>query len=209
MLVVEDQGMIRAMITRHCRERLDCEVVLEAVTGEEAVRICRQAQPGLVLLDMGLPDGDGLARVPAIREAAPHARIIVVSSHTNSYAMARIHRAAVQGFVDKNEPSPDVLIKAVQAVMSGRTWFSVVVEQTRTALRNDPQSFTKVLSDREQEILAQIGQGLTNEQIAPLLKLSANTVRNHRRNIMMKLGIHSSSALVRYAQDKGFTRVEV
>lgn len=209
ILVVEDQGMIRAMIVRHCRDWLQCEEVVETSTGEEAVRLAAALQPRLILLDLGLPDGDGLSRVPALREAAPRARILVLSAQTNAYVLTRIHRAQVEGFVDKNEPSPDVLIQAARTVLEGRTWFSVIVEKTRLALRDDPNAFTKVLSDREQEILGQIGLGLTNDQIADKLGLSANTTRNHRRNIMMKLGIHTSDKLVAYAQENGFVRVGV
>jgi DNA-binding NarL/FixJ family response regulator len=207
IVVVEDQGMIRAMIMHHCRERLKCEAVAEATSGEEAVRLCREVQPDLVLLDLGLPDGDGLGRVDAIRTAAPRCKIIILSSRTDAYSLARIHRATVSGFVDKNEPSPEVLTKAIETVMNGRTWFSVVVEQTRAALRADPKAFTKLLSDREQEILCLIGQGLTNEQIAEEVHISANTIRNHRRNIMGKVGIHSTAELIRYAQENGFVRI--
>ncbi len=198
--------MIRSMIVRSCRDRIGGVEVGEATTGAEAVALCRKTQPDVVLLDIGLPDGDGLDRVPAIREAARQAKIIVLSSQTNAYSLARIHRAEVHGFVDKNEPSPEILAKAIEAVLAGRTWFSAVVERTRAALRADPRAFTKLLSDREQEMLCLIGQGLTNEEIGPKIGLSVNTVRNHRRNIMAKLGIHSSPELIRYALEKGFIR---
>lgn len=209
IVVIEDQAMVRGLVVRACHEAYPCEIIGEASDCRSGVDLCRQLVPDLVLLDLDLPDGDGLDFTGEIRRAAPSARIMVLSSHTDSYSLHRIYRAGVHGFVDKNEQTPEVLCAAMRQIMAGGAFFSEVVERNNAQLRADPKAFTKVLTEREQDLLRHFGQGLTNEQIAARVGLNAFTVRNHRRNIMGKLGIHSTPELIHYAIEKGFTRIRV
>src|SRR5204863_8849652 len=101
----------------------------------------------------------------------------------------------------------EVVREAIAAVAAGGTFFSPVVGRAKARLRNDPNAFTKLLSPREQDILRLLGEGLSNEKVAERVGVSTQTIHSHRRNIMVKLGIHSTPELIRYAMEKGFTRL--
>lgn len=207
IVVIEDHAFVRGLIDRVCEDAFTSAVVASARDGREGLELCRQVKPRLVLLDLELPDIDGFELVAQIRAVAPTTRILVLSSHTESYVLHRVQQAGVEGFVDKNEQTPEMLTVALRTVADGGTYFSASVEQALAKYRADPLAFTKVLSEREQELLRRLGQGHSDQVIAEQLKLSELTVRNHRRNIMAKIGVHSTPELIRYALERGFTRV--
>lgn len=209
VVVIEDQVMVRGLIARVCQERFSCERLAEAADGRTGVALCQQLQPELVLLDLDLPDGDGLDRMPEIRRVAPHARIVVITSHSDEFSIHRSLEAGVAGFVDKCAHPIEAVSEAIRAVESGRRFFSPVVGRARAQLRDDPKAFTKLLSAREQEVLRLLGEGLSNDEVAAHVGVSPQTVHSYRRNIMSKLGIHSTPHLIRYAVQKGFTRLRV
>lgn len=199
--------MMRGLIVRVCREHFPGETVQDAANGETGRRLCRELQPDIVLLDLDLPDGDGLDLLDDIRRASPNAKIVVVTSHSDEYAIHRSLEAGVAAFVDKCSQPIEVVSEAIAAVAAGRCYFSPVVARAKARMRDDPNAFTKLLSPREQEILRLLGEGLPNETVAERVGVSAQTIHSYRRNIMVKLGIHSTPQLIRYAVDKGFTRL--
>jgi DNA-binding NarL/FixJ family response regulator len=207
IVVIEDHVMVRGFVTRSSRETFPGASVHEASDGAHGLALCRQLKPDLVLLDLDLPDADGLDLAIQIREAASSTRILVLSSHADPYVVYRLQSAGITSFVDKNEQSPEMLGTAMRAVVEGRRYVSPLVERVHLALRTDAKAFSKVLSAREIELLRVFGRGLTNDEAATELKLTAFTVRNHRHNIMAKLGIQSTPALIRYAIENGFTRI--
>jgi two-component system response regulator NreC len=206
IVVIEDHQLVREMLVLACANNVAKADVRGASSGAEGVALCRGFQPDLVFLDLDLPDGDGLARVPEIFAIAPGAKIIALTSHTDEFTVHRALRSNVNGFVDKNEQPLEVLREAVATAMDGRQYFSSTARRVRLAMRNDPNDFTKVLSDREQELLTLFGEGLDNDEIAGRLGISTNTVRLHRNKIMIKLNVHGTPQLIRYAIDRGFTR---
>jgi DNA-binding NarL/FixJ family response regulator len=199
--------MVREMLLQTCASALPSANLAEAGDCAEARLRLRSAPPDLVVLDLELPDGDGLALVPELFAAAPSVRVIALSSHTDEFTLHRAQEARVHGFVDKKEQPLRVLGEAIAAVLDGKVYFSPLVQRLRATLRADPAAFNKLLSEREQEILGLCGLGHSNEEIGELLGLSSNTVKNHRRSIMAKLGLHGTPKLMRYAVEKGFTRV--
>mgnify|MGYP000151766171 CR=1 FL=1 len=207
IVIVEDHQLVREMLVMTCTNVLPGASVTGAATGTEGVARARQLQPAVVFLDLVLPDGDGVDFVPQIFVAAPSTRIVALTSHTDEFTLHRALRAHVHGFVDKNEQPLEVLHDAVMTVMDGRTYFSSAAQRLSLAMRNNPASFDKLLSEHEQRILALLGEGLTNDEAAARIGLSSATVRTHRNNIMTKLGIHSTPQLILYAIEKGFTRV--
>lgn len=207
IVIVEDQTMVRDLLVLACQTTFEQVQVVEAPYGKSALACFRATQPDLLILDLELPDGDGLDLLPEVRRLAPSAKIMVLSSHTDEVTVDRVMRAHVDGFVDKNSQPLAILREAVRAVMDGRRYLSPVVREVWGKLRDAPGAFTKILSEREQEVLGLIGLGLTNSEIAERLALRAVTVQNHRCNIMSKLGLHSTSHLIRYANEKGFTRL--
>ena len=207
IVVIEDQIMMRGLIVRVCREHFACKRIAEAASGADGLKRCREVQPDLVLLDLDLPDGDGLDRVSEIRKISPGAKIVVVTSHSDDYAIQRSLDANVAAFVDKCAQPIEAVSEAIAAVAAGRTFYSPVVARAKARLRADPRAFTKILSPREQEILRLLGQGLGNDEVAAHFTVSPQTIHSYRRNIMAKLGIHSTPELIRYAVEKGFTRL--
>ncbi|HKB91153.1 MAG TPA: response regulator transcription factor [Opitutaceae bacterium] len=207
ILVIEDQRMVREMLVLACTEAVPSAVVSDAADGASGLARCRQMNPDLIILDLELPDCDGLSLVKDFFECTASVRIIVLSSHTDEFTVHRALRANVHGFVDKKEQPVKIIAEAMKAVMAGEQYLSSLVQRARASLRADPSAFNKLLSDREQELLGLLGLGLSNDEACKLLHLSAHTVKNHRRNIMAKLGIHGTPRLIRYADEKGFTRV--
>jgi len=207
IVIVEDQTMVRDLLVRACQATFAQATVEQAADGAQAFERCKALPPDLILLDLELPDGDGLDWLPKLHGVAPGAKVIILSSHTDDVTVHRVMQKHVEGFVDKNSQPMEMLREAVQTVMEGRRYLSPALREVWSRLRDEPEAFSKILSDREQEILRFVGRGLTNSEIAEVLGLRAVTVQNHRCNIMTRLGIHSTSHLIRYANDKGFTRL--
>lgn len=207
ILIIEDHQLVRDMAALACRTLVAGATVELAGNAAEGIASCRRAPPDLVFLDLVLPDADGLDLVGELSSVAPSAKIIALTSFTDEFTVHRALRANIHGFIDKNAQPLDVLEHAVQTVLDGGRYYSAAVEKVRTSLRADPTSFAKLLSEHEQKLLSLFGEGLSNEAVAERLELSATTVKAHRRNILAKLGIHSTPELMNYALEKGFTRV--
>jgi DNA-binding NarL/FixJ family response regulator len=207
LLVIEDQVMVRDLVTQLCREQFAGAEIAQAADGRTGVELCSRLRPDLVLLDLDLPDGDGLDRVAEIRERSPGAKIVVITSHSDDYAIHRSLEANVAAFVDKCSQPIEAVGDAIAEVAAGRTFYSPAVARARARLRRDPNAFTKLLSVREQEVLRLLGEGFHNDTVAERLGVSPKTILTHRRNIMAKLGVHSTPELIRYAFKKGFTRL--
>lgn len=207
IVIIEDHKLVRDMLGVSCRGVVTAAEIHGATSGAEGLEACRREQPDLVFLDLVLPDADGLDLLPRLFAVSPRSKVIALSSFADEFTVHRALRANVHGFVDKNEQPLDVLKEAIETVMAGRQYFSSAVQQLKASLRSDPTSFDKLLSDHEQRLLSLFGEGLSNETVAERIGLSASTVKAHRRNILSKLGIHSTPELIHYALEKGFTRV--
>lgn len=206
IVVIEDHTLIRDMLLVMSKQVVPGADVAGAKNAAIGLELCRQVRPELVFLDLALPDRDGLDLLPDLFAACPDCKVIALSGYTDEFTLHRALKSNVHGFLDKNEQPLEALADAVKAVMEGRRYLSPVAQRVRLTLRSDPAAFDKLLSDWEQQLLGQLGRGLSNEQIAKKEGLSAVTVRNHRCRIMAKLGIHSTPELISYATEKGFTR---
>lgn len=207
ILVVEDQTIVRELLMRACAEAVPGSTLRGAGTREAALAECSRQPPDLLILDLVLPDGDGLELVEGIFARAPEVRVVVLSSHIDEFTLARALKSRVHGIIDKNEQPVKILSDAIATVLAGRRYISSTVQQFQASMRANPASFDKLLTDREQEVLRCIGEGLNSEEVAKRLSISLSTARNHRINIMEKLDIHSTPQLIRYALEKGFSRV--
>lgn len=197
--------MFREVLRKVCEKELHHEIVGESGDGRAAVGLVAKTKPDLVLLDLHLPSLDGFGVVDEIRKVSPDTRILVLSSHCDEYTVFRAEKAHVQGFVDKNTNSVAMLKEAIGHVAAGRVSFSEAFLRIKSARHRNPQSFDKLLTDRERMIVALVGEPLSDEQIARRLLISVETVQKHRLNVLRKLGLDSTTDLVRYARDRGFT----
>lgn len=207
IVVIEDFQLIRDMLAEACRNLVPGVEVHGAATAADGLSACRTHQPEVVFLDLVLPDGDGLDLVPPILASSPQTRIIALTSHADEFTLHRAKQARVHGFVDKNEAPLDILGQAIRTVLSGERFYSRSALALRAAMRANPSTFDKMLSEHEQRLLALFGEGLTNEEVSARVGLAASTVKWHRRNVMAKLGLHSTPQLIHYALEKGFTRL--
>jgi DNA-binding NarL/FixJ family response regulator len=197
--------MFREVLRKVCARELRHKVVGEAVDGRSAVQLVVKTAPDLVLLDLHLPNLDGFGVVAALQQAAPAIRILVLSSHCDHYTVFRAEKLRIHGFVDKNTNTVAALKKAITAVGEGGTYFSAEFLRLKKLRHGNPSSFDKLLTDRERDVLALIGEPFHDREIALRLELAEETVEKHRFNILRKLGLAGTAELVRYAQDHGFT----
>lgn len=207
VLIVEDQRLVAEFFSFHCRD-LGLEVVELCGNRRSAEQAIRERQPDLVLMDISLPDGDGLELAKVVLDESPAIKILAISSHRDPWTMLQVQRIGLHGFVDKNDQRPEVLTDAIRSVLEGRVYYTPIVNESSATLRRDPKAFVRLLSDYETRILSMIGESKTDDEIAAELGVSAGTVQSRRRDIMKKLDVHTTPKLIHYAIVNGLTRAE-
>jgi DNA-binding NarL/FixJ family response regulator len=205
--IVEDHLMFREIIRKICTDDFGHEVVAEAADGNSALRLILGSSPDVVLLDISLPDMDGISVIEVLRKARSATRIIAITSAKGAYTLYRLERAGVDGFVDKGSNSLRDLREAIEAVGAGKRYFSAAFLKARKDRMANPFSFDKVLSDREREALSLIGLSLSDREIGARLKVAPKTAETFRTRLMHKLDLHSTPKLIRFAIENGFTQV--
>jgi DNA-binding NarL/FixJ family response regulator len=205
VLLVEDHTLvrmgIRALLGSAGKE---VEVVGEAGNGRDAVELCRTLNPDLVLMDVAMPELNGIEAARQILGQQPEVRIIMLSMHATRQHIFESLKAGVRGYVLKDAAFADLLV-AIRAVMAGRTHVSpqlsdvVMQDYIRRAKGTEPVDELEKLSGREREILQLIAEGKSSAEIADALHISVRTVDTHRHNLMEKLRIHSIAGLTRFA----------
>lgn len=205
LLLVDDQRLVRDTLRLACESALGHEVIGECGTAAEVVTAVRERAPDVVVLDLALPDGNGLVVVDRLHRAGLFPRIVILSVHCDEYTQFLIERAQVQAYVDKNASTTAALGEALNAVAAGRSWYSETYLAVREARRVNPVAFTKVLSPWELEILVLLGLGLSDHEVSGRLGIAPRTAKTHRSNILRKLNIPNTPKLIRFAVDRGFT----
>ncbi len=208
--LADDQQLIRAGFRSLLDAEPDLEVVGEAATGRDAVALVRRERPDVVLMDIRMPDGDGLWATEQIvaDSALAHTRVVVVTTFELDEYVAQAIRAGASGFLVK-DTEPVELIRAVHVVAAGDALLSPrvtkrLLERVASGLRDDPDDARLApLTDREREVLALVGQGLTNEEIGGELFLSPLTAKTHVSRIMGKLLARDRVQLVVIAYETG------
>jgi DNA-binding NarL/FixJ family response regulator len=207
VVIVEDQRIVAEFFTYHCRD-LGLQVLQACGTCKDGLAAIRKHRPDLVLMDISLPDGDGLDMAKIVLDELSSVKILAISSHRDPWTMLQVQRIGLHGFVDKNEQRPEVLSEAIHAVLGGRVYYTPIVNESSASIRRDPKAFIRVLSDYETRILSMIGESKTDDEIATVLSISPATVQSRRRDIMRKLDIHTTPKLIHYAIVNGLTRAE-
>ncbi len=201
-LIVEDQGIFRAFLCDWFRGQEKFEVVGAAASAEEGLRLAQELQPNFLVVDMHLPGMDGLALVRAVRQMRPETRSLILTSLTDPLAVTRIRESGVEGYLEK-DCTPEELAEAVRAASAGRGYFSPRFHDAIRREGGKPLAVGKILSRREQQVLAHVLTGKTSREIGELIGLSARTVEFHRANLMAKLGSPSPTDLLIRAKQLG------
>jgi DNA-binding NarL/FixJ family response regulator len=195
VLLADDHALVRRGFRRLLEDDPSIVVVGEASTGEEAIRLAGELKPRVVVMDVAMPDTNGLAATRAILARDPDAKVLMLSMHSEETLVRQALEAGARGYVLKNALDLD-LAAAVRRVAAGETVVDPAVRHPTPGTRNR-------LTPRELEVLQLICSGLSNRAIAAKLALSANTVAVHRASIMNTLGVHKTAELVVYAIRNG------
>jgi DNA-binding NarL/FixJ family response regulator len=204
VVVVDDQELFRRGLTMLLQVEDDIEVVGEASDGGAAAALVTETAPDVVLLDVRMPKLSGIEACTAIKDAAPHARIIMLTASDDEADLYDAVKNGASGYLLKDS-SIDEVAQAVRVVADGQSLISPsmaikLLDEFKQMSRTDRAAVpTPRLTDRELEVLRLVAQGLNNREIAKRLFISENTVKNHVRNILEKLQLHSRMEAVMYA----------
>lgn len=211
VLLAEDHTMVRAGV-RALLEGAGYRVVAEAPDGREAVKLARAEKPDVAVIDVAMPNLNGIEATRQIHDELPRTKVIVLSMHGQQQYVAEALRAGASGYLLKDAAVSE-LLDAVRAVLEGRIFLSsavsgVALDDYVKLMRNEgPVGGLELLSGREREVLQLIAESKTNSEIGKALHISPHTVDTHRRNIMEKLDIHNVVDLVKFAIRHGLTSV--
>lgn len=216
ILIVDDHPLFREGLKAIIARDDTFQVVGEAGSGHEALETCGALKPDLVLVDVSLPDQSGIELTREIRKLLPKTRVMMVTMHTKVDYIARAFQAGATGYVVK-ESTPHKLLQALEAVSKGEYFMdSTVSHKVIKKIMQPPARALKItdaaydtLSQREQEVLVLLAEGLSAQEIAERFFISPKTVENHRGNIMRKLDIHSTHQLIRYAAKLGLIDLDL
>jgi two-component system response regulator NreC len=208
ILLADDHHVIRAGLRLLLERENDFKVVGEAGDGREAVARAEAHQPDVVVLDVAMPNLNGIEAARQIQERVPRAAVIVLSMHSDESYVLRALKSGARGYLLKDSAEAD-LIAAVRAVSQGKAFFSpsisrmLVDDYMRQMKEKDVEDSYELLTAREREILQLVAEGKSTKEVANLLNLSPYTVETHRSNLFEKLNIHSLPELILYAVRKG------
>jgi DNA-binding NarL/FixJ family response regulator len=217
ILIADDHEVARGGIRALLESHPGWEVCGEAKDGREAVEFASQLNPDLILLDIGMPNLNGLEAARQILAAAPEVAILILTMHDSDQVVREVLRAGARGFLLKSDAGRE-LVAAVEALQRQRTFFTTRVSQLvlEGYLDRDTREDGRkvkcaevgdVLTGREREVIQLLAEGKTSKEVAVTLHLSVKTAETHRTNLMRKLGLHSVADLTRYAVRNGIVQV--
>ncbi|HEY1661324.1 MAG TPA: response regulator transcription factor [Verrucomicrobiae bacterium] len=205
VLLADDHAMVRQGLRALLEAEDDISVVAEADNGRQAVQLAKKFLPGVVIMDIAMPNLNGLEAARQITREVPGTRLLALSSYDDDEYVAQAIKAGAKGYLLKQTAGRD-LIQAVREVGKGNPFFSPAISRRLTSDLGDRASDGKKhvdLTSREMEVLQLVAEGLPNKQIAAELNISIKTVEKHRQQVMNKLNIHEIAGLTRYAISKG------
>ena len=203
ILLADDHAVVRNGFRMILAAQEDMEVVGEASNGREAVESASTLQPDVVVMDVTMPELNGIEATRRIADVAPKTRVLALSMHKDAVYVREILRAGAKGYLLKDSGEGDLLM-AVRAIARGEAFLSPAIsDAVLTDYRKHVTDPLDLLTSREREVLQWIAEGKTNKEVATALGLSVYTVEAHRGRIMEKLNLHSTGELVRFAVRHG------
>jgi DNA-binding NarL/FixJ family response regulator len=208
VLLADDHKLIRAGLRLVVEQQPDLHVVGEADDGRQAVELTKSLKPDVVVMDIGMPNLNGIEAARQIREIRPDAAVVMLSMHSDEGYVLRALGAGARAYLLKDSATTD-LVQAIRAVVEGKSFFSPTVSKVllqdymRKLQRSGTEDSYDLLSPREREVLQLVAEGKSNKEVASLLNLSVYTVETHRAKIMQKLSLKGVPELILYAVRKG------
>lgn len=210
VLIAEDHAIVRQGLCALLNTDGHFKTVGEAKTGREAVELAQALRPDVILMDIAMPELNGLEATRQILTANPAANVIILSAHSDDEYVERTTSAGVCGFLEK-QTSAEILTKAITEVAKGNKFFSPSITkrlpQEKSKVRGRDgfvkRAGIRPLTSRESEVLQLVAEGSANKQVAAALGISIKTVEKHRQHLMDKLNIHDTAGLTRYAISAG------
>ena len=213
VLIIDDHAVVRAGMRMLLESAPDIEVVGEGETGEDALRLAETEEPDVIIMDVTMPEMDGVEATRRIKEKTPESIILALTIHEGQDYFFRMLKAGASGYVPKRA-APESLIHAIQVVAGGNVFLEPTIARdlvtdylARVEAGTEQESYDG-LTNREQEVLTCIAEDCTNQEIANDLGISVKTVERHRENIMHKLNLHTRTELVKYAIRKGLITLD-
>jgi DNA-binding NarL/FixJ family response regulator len=189
IMIADDHCIVRRGLKELLASRPGWLVCAEASTGREAVALAEEYKPDILIMDIGLPELNGIDAARIIRKTFPQTEVLVFSMHCSEQVLQEIKEAGVRGYISKLDPNRDLML-AVEALAKHRPYFT---SRSAELLSHDP------LTAREREVIQLIVEGKRTKQVAAMLGISVKTADTHRANLMRKLDVHSVSGLMHYA----------
>lgn len=207
LLIVDDHPIVRRGLRMCLGQHPHVQILGEAGDGREALQLAHQLKPEVILMDIDMPQMNGLAVTDLLRREMPEVKVLILSMYSNTDYVMRIIQCGARGFVLK-ESAPEEVLQAIQAVHAGASHFSpevarVALNQVVKGNNNEAAAPLTRLTNREREVLHYIAEGFSNKEIACQLDIGVRTVETHRERIMRKLDIHSIAGLTRFAIQQG------
>ncbi len=212
VLIADDHGIVREGLRALLMSLPDCEVVGEVSNGRDAVRMCRELNPDLVIMDVVMPDLNGIEATRQIKDTNPRTQVIGLSMHAGKQYVLQMLEAGAVGYILK-ESLFNELVMAITAIRRHQVYISpavgsVVTDGLRRRDSGQEPGDRAPVTPREREVLQLLAEGKNSIQIADKLHISPRTVDTHRRNIMQKLDLHNLAELTKYAIRMGLTSTD-
>lgn len=211
LVLADDHDIVRRGLRALLQDEPGIEIVGEASDGREALNLCQTLQPDLAILDIAMPQLNGIEVAAQAIRHNPKLRVIMLSMHAHESYVIRSLTAGAKGYLLKDATEED-LVPAVRAVSQGRSFFSPAIshilaeDYLRYLQQSGQEDSYSLLTDREKEILQLLAEGRSNKEVASLLGIGLSTVETHRAKTMQKLALHNTAELVLYAVRKGIVQ---
>lgn len=213
IIIADDHTIVRHGLTKLLQQEKDVEIVAQAQNGHSTLELARELSPDVIVMDVGMPDLNGIDATRQILRENPKIKVLALSMHSGRKFVVAMLKAGASGYLLK-DCALEELTTALQTIMSGKVYLSptitdIVVDSYVRQPSEPEQSAFSVLSQREREVLQLMAEGNTTKQIALRLHISPKTVEGHRLRLMSKLNIDNVAQLTKYAIQEGLTSAEM